>query len=204
MAYATLDQIAHILKLTPRMVNLHVKDHGMPRVSRGEYDLVQCVHWFLDYKDRLIKEARRGDETEQQSRARLVKATADLRELELAEARKHLIPVSTVSFLWERIVMSFKTRLLAIPTKLPQRLIACTEINQIKDALEREIFEALDELSTSEVNIGKPLACDEARPADGSIADTSTKADGERVGRSAPGAQQGGKRRAGPVEDRKS
>ena len=163
MPYATLEQIAHILKLTPRMVNLHVKDHGMPRVNRGEYDLVQCVHWYIDYKDQIIKEARRGDETEQQARARLVKATANLRELELAEARRQLISVGMVKFLWERIVVTFKTKILSIPSKLPQRLIVCKDINQIKDLLEREIYEALSELSESDIDLSKLGGFEESR-----------------------------------------
>jgi phage terminase Nu1 subunit (DNA packaging protein) len=201
MAYATLGQIAHILKLTPRMVNLHVKEHGMPRVGRGEYDLVQCVHWFIDYKDQLIKEARRGDETEQQARARLVKATADLRELELAAARRELISVGTVKFLWERIVVSFKTKILSIPSKLPQRLIVCKDINQIKDLLEREIYEALSELSKSDIDISKLGGFEETRPVDSASRKSSTKAHSQRVGRSAQDTQQGVKRRAGTVEN---
>ena len=182
MPYATLEQIAHLLKLTPRMVNLHVREHGMPRVGRGEYDLVQCVHWYIEFKDRLIKEARRGDESEQQARARLVKATADLRELELAHAREKLIDVSTVSLMWERLVVAFKTRMLAIPTKLPQQLIACKDIGQIKDALEREICEALSELSTAQIDVGEPGEAQETRRQNAQAHNAPAKAHREPVG----------------------
>ena len=182
MPYATLEQIAHLLKLTPRMVNLHVREHGMPRVGRGEYDLVQCVHWYIDFKDRLIKEARRGDESEQQARARLVKATADLRELELAHAREKLVDVSTVALMWERLVVAFKTRMLAIPTKLPHRLVACKEMGEVKELLEAEISEALSELSTREIDVGKPGEAQEAGPTDAQARNAAAKAHRERVG----------------------
>ncbi len=201
MPYATLEQIAHLLKLTPRMVNLHVREHGMPRISRGEYDLVQCVHWYIDYKDRLIKEARRGDESEQQARARLVKATADLRELELAHAREKLIDVNTVALMWERLVVAFKTRMLALPTKLPQRLIACKEIAQIKEALEQEICEALSELSTAEIDVGKPSETQEADAKDAQACHSTAAAHCESMGRSEQGFEQGVELGTGSLEN---
>ena len=52
MAFATLEQIATVLNMTPQMVNRHVKLHGMPRVGRGEYDLVKSVHWYINYLKR--------------------------------------------------------------------------------------------------------------------------------------------------------
>jgi phage terminase Nu1 subunit (DNA packaging protein) len=202
MPYATLDQIAHLLKLTPRMVNIHVKHNGMPRVDRGQYDVVKCVHWYLDYKDRLIGEARRGDESEQQARARLTKATADLRELELARERGELIPADTIKFLWERVVVSFKTKMLSIPTKLPQRLVACRDINQVKDLLEREIYEALNELSMADIDITGIRRLEKARPVDSSAGESSTKAHGKRVGREKSDTKPRVKRGTGSVENR--
>jgi phage terminase Nu1 subunit (DNA packaging protein) len=201
MPYASLQQIAHVLKLTPRMVNLHVKDHGMPRVSRGEYDLVQCVHWYIDYKDQLIKEARRGDESEQQARARLVKATANLRELELARARREVIPVATVQIVWERIVVSFKTKVLSIPTKLPQRLVACKDINQIKDLLEREIGEALNELSKAEIDISEDGDFEEAPPAYSQASEPTAEAYSESMVGLEPDVEPGVKRRTRSMEN---
>ncbi len=201
MSYATLEQIAHLLNLTPRMVNLHAKDHGLPRIDRGQYEIVACVHWYIDHLKKLIKDARRGDETEQQARARLTIATADLRELELARAKGELIDVDLVKILWERIVASFKTKMLSIPSKLPQRLIICRDINQIKGLLDQEIYEALSELSRADIDISNIAKGKRAR-AVGSEADLSTaKAHSKPVGRQAQNAKQGVKRGPGTVEN---
>ena len=204
MSYSTIDQIAHLLKLTPRMVNLHAKDHGMPRIDRGQYDIVACVHWYIDYLKQQIKEARRGDETEQQARTRLTVATADLRELELARAKGDLIEVDLVKILWERLVASFKTKILGIPSKLPQRLIICKDINQIKGLLEQEIFEALSELSRSDIDVSDIAQGQGARPVDSKAHKPTAKAHRKRVGRQAQNAEQGVKRGTGTVEDGQS
>jgi phage terminase Nu1 subunit (DNA packaging protein) len=203
MPYATLDQIAHLLKLTPRMVNLHVKNNGMPRISRGQYDMVKCVHWYLDFKDRQIEEARKGDETERQARARLTKASADLKELELARERGRLLEIEVVKALWERIVVAFKTRILAIPTKLAPRLVACQDLSQAKDMLDQEVREALSELSTKKMDNRVLRNLVESRQLDNGSGNSSAKADSKRVGRQKQDSKPGVKRRARKVANRK-
>ena len=201
MSHSTLEQIAHLLNLSERMVNLHVKQHGMPRIDRGQYDIVACVHWYIEYLQKLIKDARRGDETEQQARARLTRATADLRELELAKAKGELIEVDQAKSLWERLIVSFKTRMLGIPTKAPQRLIICKDINQIKDLLEREIYEALGELSRADIDVSDIAEPEGSRPVGGKAHKSTSKAHRKRVGGQTPDTQQGVERGTGTVEN---
>jgi phage terminase Nu1 subunit (DNA packaging protein) len=201
MPYATLDQIAHLLKLTPRTVNLHAKEDGLPRISRGQYDMVACVHWYVGYLQKRIKDARRGDETEQQARARLTRTTADIRELELGKARAELIEVAQAKAVWERLVVAFKTKMLAIPSKLPQRLVACSDINQIKDLLEREIVEALSELSRTDIEVSDIPKPARDHPVVGKTRKSTSKTQGKRVGRQVQSSKSRVKRRTGPVED---
>ena len=150
----------------------------MPRISRGEYDMVGCVHWYVDFLHAQIQAARRGDETEQQARARLVKASANLKELELAREQGRLITQDTVKMLWERVVVAFKNRLLIIPTKLPQRLVACTQIAEMKQLLEQELYEAMHELSTTVVDTESAPP----RSMDNGADEPAAKADRKRVG----------------------
>jgi phage terminase Nu1 subunit (DNA packaging protein) len=201
MSHTNLDQIAHLLKMSPRMVNLHVKEHGMPRIDRGQYDIVAVVHWYIDYLKGLIKDAQRGDETEQQARARLVRTTADIREYELGKFKGELIEVAQAKSFWERLIVSFKTKMLSIPTKAPQRLIICKDIIQIKDLLDREINEALGELSRADIEVSDIAEPDRSRPV-GTKADKSTaKAHSKRVGRQVPDTQSGVECGTGSVED---
>ncbi len=164
--------------MTVRSINLHVKNDGMPRVARGEYDMVAVVHWYIAYLKAEITRARRGDESEQQARARLVKATANLREIELAKESGLLIEADSIRELLEKIVTSFKTKMLAIPTKLPQRLVVCKGIPAMKEILEAEIYEALNELSNTNVT-GEAK---KARSVGASNRPTSGKATRKRLG----------------------
>jgi phage terminase Nu1 subunit (DNA packaging protein) len=96
MAYATIEQIATVLNMTPRMINRHVKENGMPRVSRGEYDLVKCVRWYIDYLKEQIDEARRGGETGAQADVRQKIAEANMAEIKLARMRSEVITMEDV------------------------------------------------------------------------------------------------------------
>jgi len=204
MPYATREQIAHLLKLTPRMVNMHVKDHGMPIVGRGEYDMVACVQWYIGYLKEQIDRARKGDETEQQARARLIKATANLRELEYAREQGKLIPVDVVRLLWERITIAFKNKILSLPSKLPQRLIVCRDLGEMKAILESELHEALGELSSKEIDVSTPEESQGSDTRDDSACSSSSQANSQPVGGSGENPQPGIKRRTRPVANRQS
>ena len=201
MPYATRDQISHLLKLTPRMVNMHVKEHGMPCAGRGEYDMVACVQWYIGYLKEQIDRARRGDETEQQARARLIKATANLRELEYAREQSKLIPVEVVRVVWERLTIAFKNKILSLPSKLPQRLIGCQDINQIKSVLESEVYEALGELSATEIDVSTLPESEGTDSADHTARRSSSQTHREPMGGQGENPEPGVKRRTGKVAD---
>ena len=155
MAFASLEQVANVLNMTPQMVNRHVKQNGMPRISRGEYDLVKCVHWYIDYNDRQIREAHRGTETESQARVRLVVASANLREVEFMQACGDLIEVDVAQDLWQRVAVSFRNKLLLIPTKLAPQVITCKEPGEAQALMEADIQEALHELSNCSIDTSR-------------------------------------------------
>jgi len=182
MTYANLEQLSNVLKLTPQMINRHVKDHGMPRISRGEYDLVKCVHWYIDYLNERIKEASRGTESEAQGRQRLIIATADLRELELSVACAELIEIDVAAELWQKIAVTFRTKMMLIPTKLAPQIINCKDPNEAQLMLETEIQEALLDLSQTKIDtssLRRRERFGRFRPKNGR---TSSKAKRKRVG----------------------
>lgn len=191
MAYASLEQVAQVLKMTPQMVNRHVKVSGMPRISRGEYDLIKCVHWYIDFKDRQIKEARQGTETESQARQRLVVATADLREVELARACGDLIELEVARKLWERLVLAFKNKMLLLPTKVAPVVLALKESNEVRELLDEEVQEALKELSHEAIDTSAIRRSGAVSRIRREARRAAAKAHGKRVGRPTPNAQRG-------------
>jgi phage terminase Nu1 subunit (DNA packaging protein) len=201
MPYASLEQLAAVLNMTPQMVNRHVKLHGMPRISRGEYDLIKCVHWYIDYKDQQIKEARRGTETEAQARQRLVVATANLREVDLAQACGELIEIEVAQSLWQRLMVAFKNKMLLIPTKIAPVVVQCKEPNEVQELLEAEIHEALYELSTSTIDTSRIRRFEGFGKIGRRSGSASSKTHRKPVGGSGKNTESGKLRRAGKVED---
>jgi hypothetical protein len=77
-------------------------------------------------------------------------ARADLAELELAERIGAVIPTATAVGLVTGAISNMKGRLLAIPTKVAPRLLKLADDQEARTILEREIEQALAELSTLE------------------------------------------------------
>lgn len=79
---------------------------------------------------------------------RLLKAQAEKAELELEVLKDKYIEVSEVEFEWSNLVLIFRARMLAIPSKLVRSLAAAgSDFAKIEQILEDEIYDALTELS---------------------------------------------------------
>src|SRR5262249_15133905 len=82
---ANISAIAERLKLTPRRIQQLVGE-GLPRVTRGKYDVDQVLDWYIAKLERQI-----AGETDENSAARkryneelrLLSARADSQEIEL-------------------------------------------------------------------------------------------------------------------------
>ena len=80
---------------------------------------------------------------------RLLKLKADRRmaELELQKRRKEALDAAAVFSEWENVVTSIRQKLLALPSKISPRLSYINEQADIEAELEREVTEALLDLS---------------------------------------------------------
>ena len=140
--------------ITAAMVSKLVAD-GMPQIARGKYDGVRCMYWYLGRLRRSVK--RRGTENEDGSdssisdeRKRLLRAQADIAEIELAKANGDLLSIADWEAAASDLVAGAKARLMAIPARLAPRVVG--EQNQVvvQLAIEKAIHEALEELSKYE------------------------------------------------------
>jgi hypothetical protein len=156
MAYATLEQVAHVLNLTPRRGQQLVKVEGMPRVTRGEYDLVKCVHWYIATLTRRMEEARRGSsETESQARARYIAAIADLKQMDVLERKGEVVRIETVGEVLSPVLQSTRSILLSMPRRI-SALVSPTEIGerlQIENMVDSYVRNMLEEISNIPVKI---------------------------------------------------
>jgi len=151
MAYATLEQIAMLLKVTPRWINRLVREQGFPRESHGKYDIIKCVHWRIDDLEKRIQELQGG--TLRSSKERKELALAQKAEYQLGLLKKELMKVDDVIVILDKIFTLIKTKL---PTNrkniVPNLLIVKTD-KEAEKILEKRDNELLYELSESIENI---------------------------------------------------
>ena len=89
-------------------------------------------------------------------RVRLVAAQADHEELKVAELQRSLLPSDAVLDAWEEVRAGFRTRSLAIPSKLAPRLAVIHERQEIQAILTAEVRAALTELSQFDLPRDRP------------------------------------------------
>src|SRR5580658_2008385 len=96
-----IKQIAEILNLTPRRVEQLVQ-LGLPKKLRGKYGRDECTGFYIRYLQAIVeKKAIIGEggallANEREERLRLLRADADLREIELARERSQLVALEDV------------------------------------------------------------------------------------------------------------
>ncbi|MGA2299894.1 MAG: hypothetical protein ABSG77_04265 [Candidatus Acidiferrum sp.] len=96
-----IKELAAILNLTPSRIHQLVEE-GLPKKLRARYDRDECVGFYIRYLHALVEKRAILDEggkifaSEREERLRLLRADADLREIELARDRSALVSVEDV------------------------------------------------------------------------------------------------------------
>jgi phage terminase Nu1 subunit (DNA packaging protein) len=147
MPTVSVEKVAGFLNLTPQRVQQLVKE-GMPRESRGEYDAIKCAGWYIRYlqtalEKKAVPTLEGGFVGEREERIRLLRADADLKEMELARERSQLVAIPDVEKLLTDLVLTTKARILAIPPRLAPDLVGETQRTMIQAKLEKACVEAL-------------------------------------------------------------
>lgn len=188
-------ELAEILGVSLNIVDSMLR-HGMPCKSRGnigkgtgyEIDVGEVMKWQVDQAVKEVAEHFDAVNLDE-ARRRKVAAEAALAELDLALKRGDAVSLQVVAKRWAGMVTAFKYRCLAIPAKLAPVLVAETDLVAVRGMLEREIHEALDELTEHEPETevrdsagGAPRSKGEAQGS-GGLSEAATDVDGERVGR---------------------
>jgi hypothetical protein len=88
------------------------------------------------------------DGTKEDNEARLVKAKADEKELQVARLKGELIPTDEAKRRWASYIAGAKARLLSLPSKLAPAVIGVDKLNEVKNILSEGVRDVLTELST--------------------------------------------------------
>jgi len=182
-----LDTISKLLDLTPQRVNQLVNQGVIPRAERGRYELVPVVRAYIRFlRDRTVRGDVQGDDYTTY-RTRLTKARAEMAEKENAQLDSKLIPADDAKQAWSAMVANARARLLSIPNKIAPIVCAAETINEAREIIKTEIYEALNELADVEIKTINPIRPveSESDEFDGSEdVEITTESNSKQVGRS--------------------
>ena len=148
--------IARLLDLSERRVQQLSREGVIPKAERGEYDLVGAVRGYVAYLRDLAVRAQAGAPDFAAERARLIRAKADLAEMEADGRRGDLLPAEAVEAAWTAVLARLRSRLLVLPDRLAPLSFEETTIAGVRDQIRKAVREALDELATTPVVAADP------------------------------------------------
>lgn len=143
MAAMPTEAISFVFGVTKTRVRQLAKD-GMPKAGHNRFNLIDCVRWYADH----LKDKQHAPDAEtKRQRSRLLKARADKAILEVKEKENALIDMDEVKAVWANHIVSAKTKLLSMPSKLAPVLCDMDDPAEIQAEVKRLVYEILNELS---------------------------------------------------------
>jgi phage terminase Nu1 subunit (DNA packaging protein) len=146
----TTPVISSLFGLTDRRVRQLVEEGVIDRVKNGSYELAQTVKRYVVY----LRASADGKELERDSEAVYMMektkheaAKRQIAEIELAQMRGQMHDAKDVEREMTKMLTAFRAKLITMPSKIAPILIAQNEIAIIQDIIQKEVYEALSELS---------------------------------------------------------
>lgn len=147
--------LSKMFNMTERNVRNLVAEDIIGRVGHGRYDLIDSVSRYITF----IKMASDGldsaavEESLEYEKWLHEKAKREKAEIELAHIKKEMHRSEEVEQVLNHMVMAFRSKILSLPSKVALLLTTIDDANQIEVILEREMHQALKELSEYDPSI---------------------------------------------------
>ena len=142
-------QVARFLDITERRVRQLREEGIISEIRPGLYDLIDANHRYINYlRNRNPDSEERIDYNAE--RAKLVKAKRENEEYDLRLKRRELHTSEEIEQVMTTMLINFKSRLSAIPSKLAPILSKKKDTAEIASLIKQQVDEALIELSDFE------------------------------------------------------
>lgn len=142
--------MANIFGVTERRVRQMVEEEIIDRVGHGRYNLLDSVKKYIAFlraNNAAEEQTTKLKESLEYEKYLHERAKREMAELELARLKGQMHYSVEVEKVMNRMLADFRSKLLALPSKVAPMLIAREDISFIQDLLQKEIYEALQELS---------------------------------------------------------
>lgn len=147
--YVTAKRLGEIFKISEKTIRNLVDRNILTRNEKGSFDLIESVSAYLDYLH--------ANSDTQQLRAIQAKRL----QLKYEKESNELHSTDEVEIFISKMIVSFRQRILAIPSRIGKDLLNKTERFEIEEILKDELYIALEELSEYEVG---DTEADEEKP----------------------------------------
>lgn len=149
---ATTKGLADLLGLTTQRIGQLEKAGVVFKTESNRYNLKASIQGYVDAVQRRRLNQHDGDGSAagndyEQHRSRLTGAKADMAQIQAETMKGNYHEAGAVEAVWTDMLMNCRSKLLALPTKLTQRLRKESDAVKIKAILEASIHEALNELA---------------------------------------------------------
>lgn len=139
-----------IARLTKSGVLRLAKDKQR-RVLRGRYELGDAMPRFVEHLRDSIARADPSERAYQQARARRMESAAQLQQLELDEKKDQLLQRERIVSLVSSLFSTVKAHLLAIPSRLRNRVLGLSDPCEAQAIIESEVRSSLTEIADADV-----------------------------------------------------
>lgn len=141
----TTNQMAKLLNLSPRRIQQLAEEGILVKLNRGKYKLVVSVQQYIQQLQ--VKDGGADAEVDYfGERALHERAKRQMAEMNLSVMKGELHRSEDVSHVMNDMIAAFRSRVLAIPTKLSAQLVG-KKMPVILQMLGDAVYEALNELS---------------------------------------------------------
>lgn len=135
-----VETLAEFFGKTARRIQQWADEDGMPKDSRGKYDLEECAKWRIKKLEEEIDIVRNsGDEKLYDLKMDNQRLSNIERELKLRRLMGELVESEAVRIAWTNETKNFRKGLKALKTKLINGLAGIDDENKKREIIQREI-----------------------------------------------------------------
>lgn len=144
-------ELSKIIGRTARTIQLLAKDGILScekSRNKNQYDLYVVVQEYIDYMTKSTNEKiSSGGDAKLREEVRYKRAKADMMELELMEIKGQMHRAEDVESVMTDMVLAVRSALLSLPGRLGVKLAATDSAAECSDAIKKEVYEVLEDLS---------------------------------------------------------
>ncbi len=140
-------ELAQCLGISSRRVRM-LRDEGLFKLTqegRG-YNLEKSIQEYIEYKVN-AETGRRASISKEEVQAQHEEIKKQISILKLRKLRRELHEAADVELYLSDMLIRFKNRLLALPSKLAMQIAGENDINTVIQIIKKELLSVLEELS---------------------------------------------------------